>query len=1122
MKKRLFIKASIVAGAIALAACSDDDNDNNAVVNTGQFIDAPVEGIGYRTATQSGVTDADGNYDYLEGEEVTFFLGDLEFPPVPASGIVTPLDIARVADSEATLDSNIAINIGRLLQSLDSDDDPSNGIDVSNVTAANSIDFSADTPVFEAAFATEFAAEVLVTVNEARAHLQQELEALDIDVGGGTTITPPDANISGSITNPNSVSGQWELLIDDVFANDGGLTASTSVSFNSTPVNNGQTFEVRVSSADCSVTNGSGTISEGVDVNNIAIVCQGTATGGGGTTTPPDANISGSIVNPDSVSGQWELLIDGVFANDGGLTASTSVSFTSSPVDNGKQYAVTVSNTECTVSNGSGTIANGVDVTDVAIVCQAASTGGGGTGGGTTTPPDANLSGSIVNPSNLPGQWELFVDSNLVNDGALTTSVSVSFSGTPVNNGQAYEVRASNEECVVTNGSGTMSDGVDVTNISIVCPVVASGPNGTTTDATINSALVGDYTLIYDQSSVGGGYEDQQEVMVNIASNGSLTIGTLTLDNPFNRDLGAGPHLPEIIWLDPNTNLEYALSNNEFGSFNEINLGDASNPIANGIPAFLGQFRVDEGNQAAADVVGQYAGTYTLEVTYIDSKLGYDLGDTFIVTIDDTGAVTYQNKAGDNITIDPTENTYNFYDSRGSTSINPGLDVYHNVPDTDEGTQERVTFGFEGEEIIGFRIGFGFTAVLKPLPDEVTALIDNLIAASPVTMRVVLDDPSYGGSFVPRGGKCQEIVVEMQDPGETSFIDSELQIGLGYYSRFDWRYQLVGRGDEILGKNGIQVRRTSTGDLQLDEGFANTQTLLIEPARDQATTNATTIDAVCGDYNILPIKIVNHTDSIAQAIIVIKDSDTDGEIVRFPYDFTQVTVPANGELLTPLYVQNAVNYEVVLETVSSTEECTSSNATGTASSANAEVVYECGSETVTEPAGFNVTGSIQNSDNLSGQWELFINDVFHNDGGLATNNDVSFNFALQADGATYEVRASNSNCTVTNGTGTINGADVTDVAIVCADPVTPSGFNVTGVIRNSLNLSGQWEFFINGTLRHDGSLADSSDVSFYFDLVPDGSSYEVRSSNPSCIVNASGTGTINGADVTDVAIVCAD
>ncbi|MCP3852803.1 MAG: hypothetical protein GY694_21630, partial [Gammaproteobacteria bacterium] len=106
-------------------------------------MDSPVSNIGYRTDTKEGVTNSLGEYDYIPGETVTFFIGDLEFPPVPAAGVVTPLDMAGTND---TTDTTL-INIARLLQTLDSDGDPStNGIVISeqaHKSAQNlTVDFS--------------------------------------------------------------------------------------------------------------------------------------------------------------------------------------------------------------------------------------------------------------------------------------------------------------------------------------------------------------------------------------------------------------------------------------------------------------------------------------------------------------------------------------------------------------------------------------------------------------------------------------------------------------------------------------------------------------------------------------------------------------------------------------------------------------------------------------------------------------------------------------------------------------------------------------------------------------------------------------------------------------------
>jgi len=79
-----------------------------------------------------------------------------------------------------------------------------------------------------------------------------------------------------------------------------------------------------------------------------------------------------------------------------------------------------------------------------------------------------DLSGTIINPNSLPGDWELFVDGVVDNEGQLESG-PVSYNDLPVNSGSSYEVKASNEECMVSNATGTVAD-VDITNIDITCP----------------------------------------------------------------------------------------------------------------------------------------------------------------------------------------------------------------------------------------------------------------------------------------------------------------------------------------------------------------------------------------------------------------------------------------------------------------------------------------------------------------------------------------------------------------------------------------------------------------------------------------------------------------------------
>ena len=124
--------------AICLAACGDNDGSSGAGSSgknlsgpaTGKLMDAAVSGVNYSTSSKiTGTTDKDGVYKYNHGDTVEFKLGSLILGEAKAAAIVTPIDLA--GDSISRLQ-----NLLVLLQSLDSDSEPGNGISISSVAAA--------------------------------------------------------------------------------------------------------------------------------------------------------------------------------------------------------------------------------------------------------------------------------------------------------------------------------------------------------------------------------------------------------------------------------------------------------------------------------------------------------------------------------------------------------------------------------------------------------------------------------------------------------------------------------------------------------------------------------------------------------------------------------------------------------------------------------------------------------------------------------------------------------------------------------------------------------------------------------------------------------------------------
>ena len=104
--------------------------NESKVIRTGSFIDAPVKGLSYKTASQSGTTNSKSELEYVQGEEITFTLANLVLGKVKAQKLITPYTLG---DSTMAIPSDKTTVIVMLLQSLDADESNINIVDVSKI-----------------------------------------------------------------------------------------------------------------------------------------------------------------------------------------------------------------------------------------------------------------------------------------------------------------------------------------------------------------------------------------------------------------------------------------------------------------------------------------------------------------------------------------------------------------------------------------------------------------------------------------------------------------------------------------------------------------------------------------------------------------------------------------------------------------------------------------------------------------------------------------------------------------------------------------------------------------------------------------------------------------------------
>ncbi len=133
--------------AVTLVVAPDES------LKTGRFAAPPVAGLAWTAGGRSGITDPLGTFTYHPGETVTFSIGDVVLgEAVPAKPALAPMDLAP--DALGPRDP-AAVNIGRLLLTLDVNGDPRDGIGlpegIHDLMAGAGLDFALSDEAFTAA-----------------------------------------------------------------------------------------------------------------------------------------------------------------------------------------------------------------------------------------------------------------------------------------------------------------------------------------------------------------------------------------------------------------------------------------------------------------------------------------------------------------------------------------------------------------------------------------------------------------------------------------------------------------------------------------------------------------------------------------------------------------------------------------------------------------------------------------------------------------------------------------------------------------------------------------------------------------------------------------------------------
>lgn len=257
-------------------------------------------------------------------------------------------------------------------------------------------------------------------------------------------------------------------------------------------------------------------------------------------------------------------------------------------------------------------------------------------------------------------------------------------------------------------------------------------------------------------------------------------------------------------------------------------------------------------------------------------------------------------------------------------------------------------------------------------------------------------------------------------------------------------YLVSGNISGLIGNVDLQNNGTDTLNTQSDGTFSfatpvaqgapyvvsvSTQ----PPGQTCSVSNGT---GTMGDADVSDVTVVCSTNTFNVGGTV---SGLVGSVVVQNNGGDTFSINGDGVFTFPTPVAQGSTYNVTVQTQPAAQTCSVSNGSGTMSAGDISNVSIVCSTNV-----YTVGGTLSG---LSGSVEL------QNNGGdtIALNSNGSFTYSTPvAEGSVYSVTVStqpaNQTCVVSNGSGTINASNVTNVSVSCMDDTTTLSVSATGSI----------------------------------------------------------------------------
>ena len=189
--KQLIVNVGLIFFLTACGGSGDEVNDNTDIVDTGGsentneatalsgiLFDAPIENMTYDSGSYQGVTTSEGKYNYNEGENVIFTLGNYQFSSVTGSELISLIQLLGAEEiDEQTL------NLARLLQTIDQNDDEDvitlpdlSAVDLSSLNFQQTLENFENSDTVQTVLAATPNTDELISSGQALAHLLEQLE----------------------------------------------------------------------------------------------------------------------------------------------------------------------------------------------------------------------------------------------------------------------------------------------------------------------------------------------------------------------------------------------------------------------------------------------------------------------------------------------------------------------------------------------------------------------------------------------------------------------------------------------------------------------------------------------------------------------------------------------------------------------------------------------------------------------------------------------------------------------------------------------------------------------------------------------------------------------------------